>query len=72
MPFFADSGEAAVQGLGDRPPDRVGSPEPRLREGAVCLNDPVRAEVCLAVFEVTRTAMEPGLTGSSPPAPGAR
>lgn len=31
-----------------------GEPRPRIREGAVCLNDPMTAEVCLAVFEATR------------------
>lgn len=31
-----------------------GEPRPRIREGGVCLNDPATAEVCLAVFEVTR------------------
>lgn len=66
---FASFAEYARERVANRPPDRVGSPEPRLREGAVCLNDPVRAEVCLAVFEVARTAMEPGVTGSSPPPP---
>jgi len=69
---FASFAEYARERVANRPPDRVGSPEPRLREGAVCLNDPARAQVCLAVFEVTRTAMEPGVKGSSPPAPGAR
>ena len=31
-----------------------GEPAPRIREGAVCLNDPVRAQVVLAVFQVSR------------------
>jgi uncharacterized ferritin-like protein (DUF455 family) len=31
-----------------------GEPVPRIREGALCLNDPARAQSCLAVFEVTR------------------
>ncbi|MBK9139058.1 MAG: DUF455 family protein [Verrucomicrobia bacterium] len=30
----------------------AGEPVPRLAAGAVCLNDPSRAKVCLAVFEV--------------------
>ena len=34
----------------------AGEPRPRIREGALCLNDPVSAQVCLAVFEVTRQA----------------
>ena len=29
---------------------------PRIREGALCLNDPATAQVCLAVFQVGRTA----------------
>lgn len=31
-----------------------GSPNPRIREGLVCLNDPEAAEVCLATFQVFR------------------
>jgi hypothetical protein len=31
-----------------------GDPVPRIREGALCLNDPARAQVCLAVFRVMR------------------
>jgi hypothetical protein len=27
-------------------------PVPRIREGALCLNDPARAKSCLAVFQV--------------------
>ncbi|HEX4351080.1 MAG TPA: DUF455 family protein, partial [Verrucomicrobiae bacterium] len=32
-----------------------GEPMPRIREGALCLNDPAEAKVCLAVFQVGRT-----------------
>jgi uncharacterized ferritin-like protein (DUF455 family) len=32
-----------------------GDPIPRLTQGVVCLNDPERAQVCLAVFEVRQT-----------------
>lgn len=32
-----------------------GEPTPRIREGALCLNDPAQAQVCLAVFEVRRS-----------------
>ena len=32
-----------------------GAPEPRIREGAVCLSDPALAQVCLAVFQVGRS-----------------
>ncbi len=38
----------------ERPVQLEGEPRPKIREGAVCLNDPMTAEVCLAVFEVTR------------------
>ncbi len=30
-----------------------GDPAPRIREGALCLNEPDRAQACLAVFQVT-------------------
>jgi hypothetical protein len=30
-----------------------GEPVPRIRSGVLCLNDPTRVEVCLAVFQVT-------------------
>jgi uncharacterized ferritin-like protein (DUF455 family) len=30
-----------------------GEPSPRISEGAICLNDPAQAQVCLAVFQVT-------------------
>jgi len=28
---------------------------PKIREGALCLNDPAKTQVCLAVFRVSRT-----------------
>jgi hypothetical protein len=31
-----------------------GGPVPRIREGALCLNDPATVQVCLAVFQVSR------------------
>jgi len=31
-----------------------GDPVPRIREGALCLNDPATAQTCLGVFQVTR------------------
>jgi hypothetical protein len=34
----------------------------RIREGALCLNEPARAGVCLAVFQVAST-LEPLLAG---------
>ena len=42
----------------------AGEPAPRIREGALCLNDPSQAKVCLAVFQVGRTVddlLEPAL-----------
>ena len=33
-----------------------GQPVARIRAGALCLNDPAQAQVCLAVFQVSRTA----------------
>jgi uncharacterized ferritin-like protein (DUF455 family) len=33
-----------------------GEPSPRINEGAICLNDPARAQICLAVFQVAHTA----------------
>ena len=45
-----------AQMLTQRDPIRLeGEPVPRLRAGTVCLNDPSRAEVCLAVFQATPT-----------------
>ncbi len=45
-----------ARSLSERFPIRLeGDPVPRIRAGAVCLNDPVQAQVCLAVFRVSRT-----------------
>jgi uncharacterized ferritin-like protein (DUF455 family) len=33
-----------------------GEPVPRIRSGALCLNDPMRATVCLAIFQVGHAA----------------
>jgi uncharacterized ferritin-like protein (DUF455 family) len=39
--------------LQERCPLRLeGEPMPRIRSGAICLNDPAQAQVCLAVFQV--------------------
>ena len=44
---------AFARSVSERFPLRFeGEPTPRIREGAICLNDPARAEVCLAVFQV--------------------
>jgi uncharacterized ferritin-like protein (DUF455 family) len=37
-----------------------GEPIVKIRSGAVCLNDPARAQVCLAVFQVGRAAQDAG------------
>jgi hypothetical protein len=49
---FADYAQDVVR---RHPLHRAGSPQPRLREGAVCLNDPSRVQVCLAVWVVVRS-----------------
>jgi len=45
---------ACAQSLAEKFPLRLaGEPVPRIREGALCLNDPATAQVCLAVFQVS-------------------
>jgi uncharacterized ferritin-like protein (DUF455 family) len=52
---FADF-PAYARALAERFPLRLeGEPEPRIREGALCLNDPERAQAVLAVFQVGPT-----------------
>ncbi len=42
-----------ARSLGERFAIRLkGEPSPRISEGAICLNDPAHAQVCLAVFQV--------------------
>jgi hypothetical protein len=48
---FAEYAQDAVR---RHPLHLAGSPQPRLREGAVCLNDPSRVQVCLALWVVGR------------------
>jgi uncharacterized ferritin-like protein (DUF455 family) len=51
---------AYARSLSERFPLQLeGEPAPRIREGAVCLNDPAQAQVCLAVFLVSRSMAEP-------------
>lgn len=53
MPDFP----AYARHLTERFPLRLeGSPVARIREGVLCLNDPAKAQVCLATFQVSRTA----------------
>jgi uncharacterized ferritin-like protein (DUF455 family) len=43
-----------ARALSERFPIQLkGEPSPRISEGAICLNDPAQAQVCLAVFQVT-------------------
>ncbi|MDR3459467.1 MAG: DUF455 family protein [Verrucomicrobiae bacterium] len=35
-----------------------GEPLPKIRSGALCLNDPAKAQVCVAVFQVWRTPQD--------------
>jgi hypothetical protein len=51
---FADFTTYA-RSLSERFPLRLeGEPVPKIREGALCLNDPGQAQVCLATFQVSR------------------
>jgi uncharacterized ferritin-like protein (DUF455 family) len=43
------------------PVRREGAPVARIREGLVCLNDPEEAQVCLAVFQATRSPVAESL-----------
>jgi uncharacterized ferritin-like protein (DUF455 family) len=48
---------ACAKSLREKFPLRLkDDPSPRISAGAICLNDPVRAKVCLAVFLVTTNA----------------
>ena len=52
---FADLSGYACS-LAERLPLRLeGEPVPKIRQGALCLNDPRQAQVCLATFEVSRS-----------------
>lgn len=51
-----DDFPAYARSLTERFPLRLeGEPDPRIRDGALCLNDPEQAQACLAVFQVSRT-----------------
>ena len=53
-----------ARALGDRAGLRLeGEPLPRIRQGALCLNDPGSAQVCLATFEVFPTPHLPDSLG---------
>ncbi|HKI70423.1 MAG TPA: DUF455 domain-containing protein, partial [Verrucomicrobiae bacterium] len=52
-----DDFSAFAHSLNEQLPIRLeGEPFPRIREGVLCLNDPVRAQTCLAMFRVSREA----------------
>jgi hypothetical protein len=56
---FADFAGYA-RSLSERFPLRLeGEPVAKTREGALCLNDPAQAQVCLATFQVSRTLSPP-------------
>ena len=58
-----DDFPACARSLSERFPLRLeGEPSLRIREGAICLNDPAQAQVCLAVFQVAREPSVLGLT----------
>jgi hypothetical protein len=57
---FADLSSYA-RSLGERLPLSLeGRPASRIRQGALCLNDPAQAQVCLATFEVSTQTGSPG------------
>jgi hypothetical protein len=58
---FADFPSYALS-LSERFPLRLeGAPGPRIRAGALCLNDPAQAQGCLATFQVSRALHPPPL-----------
>jgi uncharacterized ferritin-like protein (DUF455 family) len=58
---FADFPAYAVELARRFPVQFEGEPAPRIRSGAICLNDPNEAKFCLAVFQVARNINELGL-----------
>ncbi len=65
---FADF-SAYARSLNEKFPIQLkGEPSPRISAGAICLNDPAQAQVCLAVFQVAHAAgdfSQADLTASS-------
>ena len=51
---FEDFSSFARTLVGTNPLHLEGEPSPKIREGALCLNDPATAQACLAVFQVSR------------------
>jgi uncharacterized ferritin-like protein (DUF455 family) len=58
---FENFADYARVPAGKFPLQLEGEPRPRIRSGALCLNDPATAQVCLAMFQVSRTATMPGV-----------
>ena len=50
---FSDFTTFACSLTGRFPIQLRGDPAPRISEGALCLNDPAQAQVCLAVFQIS-------------------
>ena len=49
-----------ARSLAEEHPLRLeGEPALKIRDGALCLNDPATAQVCLAVFQVSKTSNDP-------------
>jgi uncharacterized ferritin-like protein (DUF455 family) len=46
---------AFAKSLAKKFPVKLEGNPPRLREGGICLNDPATAQVCLAIFQVSRS-----------------
>ena len=59
---FEDFCSYALALEGKFPLELEGEPAPRIRAGALCLNEPDQVQTCLAVFQVGR-AVEPLLSG---------
>jgi len=68
---FADFPAYAVELARRFPVQLEGEPVPRIRSGAICLNDPGEAKFCLAVFQVAKNINELGLELGGMPSPPA-
>jgi hypothetical protein len=56
---------SCARSLSARFPLRLeGQPVPKIHEGALCLNDPAQAQVCLAVFQVSHADAPPSHPGA--------
>ena len=64
---FPDFSTYAISLHERRPLQIEGGPVPRIRLGALCLNDPGQAQACLATFDVSRELAPPGRFGGLEP-----